>query len=311
MRMMPFVVRRLAGIVPTLLLIVVCSFALVRLSPGSPFAQERALDPAVRAALDSRYGLDLPLGKQLGRYIVALAHGDLGPSIKYPQHTVAELIGTGLPHTLALGGVALVWGLSFGLTLAFAGTYANLHGAPSLAALTGMLATVALSLPSFVLGPLLVLLFALVVPLLPPAGWGEVRHLVLPGLTLGTLLAAHVARLTQGTLAGIMNQEYVRTARAKGCGPWRVLWRHMLVPGIMPLVSYMGPATAGLLVGSVAVERIFCVPGIGAYVVDAAINRDYFLVMGIVVLESVLLLMLGVMVDVALAWLDPRVRPGT
>lgn len=302
-----YALRRIVAMVPTLAVILALSFALVRLTPGSPFTQERALSPEVRAALDARYGLDRPLLQQFGAYLWGLGHGDLGPSIRYPDRTVVELIGLGLPHSLTLAAVALLFGVSAGLGLALLGAWALMVGRSRLALAVVTLTTAAQSLPSFVLGPLLVLGLSVGLGLLPPAGWSSWRHVLLPGLTLGTVLMSHVARLVYGALGDLRGQEFVRVARAKGLSPRSVLWRHMLIPALVPLVTYLGPAVAGVLVGSVAIERIFCVPGLGPYFVDAALNRDYFLVMGIVLLESVLLLVCNLASDVAVAYLDPRV----
>lgn len=303
-----YALGRLLGMVPTLSVIMALSFALVRLTPGSPFTQERALAPEVRAALDARYGLDKPLLRQFGAYLWGLAHGDLGPSIRYPDRSVAELIALGLPHSFMLAAVALTFGIGAGVAVALIGAWALLVGRRRLALAVVAVTTAAQSLPSFVLGPLLVLAFSVGLRLLPPAGWSHWSHAILPGLTLGTVLMSHVSRLVYGALGDLRSQEFVRVARAKGLTPWSLLWRHMLIPALVPLITYLGPAVAGVLVGSVATERIFCVPGLGPYFVDAALNRDYFLVMGIVLLESVLLLVCNLISDLICAWLDPRVR---
>lgn len=303
--MIVFVLRRLASALPTLGAILVLSFVLVRLTPGSPFQSERAVAPEVRAALAARYGLDRPLPVQLWHYLSGLAGGDLGPSIKYPEHGVAELLAESLPHTLRLGVFAWCWGIAWGLGL---GVVAALgRGRWPDAAVQAVLACLG-STPSFVLAPLLVWLFAVRLEWAPPAGWGEARHLVLPAITLGSLLATGVARLTRAGIVHALAADYVRAARAKGMGERAVVLHHVLRPALVPLVSYIGPATAGLLVGSVAVERIFCIPGIGPYFVDAAQNRDYFLVMGIVLVQAVLLLACNLVADVACALLDPRLR---
>lgn len=303
--MIVFILRRLASALPTLGAIVVLSFVLVRLTPGSPFQSERAVAPEVRAALEARYGLDRPLPVQLWHYLSGLARGDLGPSIKYPEYGVAELLAESLPHTLRLGVFAWCWGVAWGLVL---GVVAALgRGRWQDAAVQAVLACLG-STPSFVLAPLLVWLFAVRLAWAPPAGWGEARHLVLPAITLGSLLATSVARLTRAGIVQVLAADYVRAARAKGMGERAVVLHHVLRPALVPLVSYMGPATAGLLVGSVAVERIFCIPGIGPYFVDAAQNRDTFLVMGIVLVQAVLLLACNLVADVACASLDPRLR---
>jgi oligopeptide transport system permease protein len=303
--MVRFILRRLLGLIPTLLVIVVLSFFIIRLAPGSPFASERGIPSEVLVDLKARYGFDRPMYEQLMRYLVALLHGDLGLSTKYPQRSVNEIIADGFPATLLLGSVALAWSLVFGIA---AGIVAAVrqntrwdHGLMTLAML-------GISAPTFVLGPLLVLLLSLTIYALPPAGWGGVRHVVLPGLTLGAYYAASIARLTRGGMLEVIRSDYVRTARAKGLSEPVIVLRHMLRGGLLPVVSFLGPAIANLMVGSVVVEKIFATPGIGPYFVDAAFNRDYFLVMGIVVLYSVFLLAMNLVVDVAYGLMDPRIR---
>jgi len=303
--MLAFVLRRLLGLVPTLFAIVLLSFLVIRLAPGSPFASERGIPPEVLVELNAKYGFDRPLPEQLLRYLSGLARGDLGISTKYPQRSVNEIIADGLPATLQLAGLALAWALGLGV---FAGVISAVrqnsawdHGLMGVAML-------GISMPSFVLGPLLALIFALTFYLLPPGGWGSVRHVVLPGITLGSYYAAYIARLTRGGMLEVVHMDYVRMARAKGLPEHIIVLRHMLRGGLLPVVTYLGPAIANLMVLSVVVEKIFATPGIGPYFVDAAFNRDYFLVMGIVVLYSVLLLLLNLLVDVAYGLLDPRIR---
>lgn len=299
--------RRALALLPTLVGIVVASFLLVRLTPGSPFASERALDPQVRAALEARYGLDAPLWRQLLAYLGRLLHGDLGPSLKYPEYTVVDLLAHSLPHTLTLAAAALAIGLILGLGAALAAAASRWRWPDvALQVACGLLG----STPSFVLGPLLVLALSLRLRLLPPAGWGEGRHLVLPACTLGLLVAGQVAKLARAGLAEVLGSDFVLAARAKGLSPRQVLWRHALRPAAVPLVTYLAPTVGGLLVGSVAVETLFCVPGCGPYFVDAAQNRDYFLVMGVVLCEACALLACNLLADVACAALDPRLRAG-
>jgi len=299
------VLRRLLELIPTALIIVVGSFALVRLAPGSPFSSEKEIPPEVRRQLDAAYGFDKPLPEQFVRYLGNLLRGDLGPSTKYPQRSVNEIIADGFPASLTLAGVALVWSLLVGVTAGIIGAVRQNtvwdHAAMA-AALVGI------SIPSFVLGPLLALLFALRLHLLPPAGWGDVRHVILPGITLGTIYAASIARLTRGGMLEVVRSDFIRTARAKGLPERLVVWRHMLKGGLLPVVSYLGPAVASMLTGSVVVEKIFNIPGIGPYFVDAAFNRDYFLVMGIVLLYAFFLLGLNLVVDVVYGLLDPRIE---
>jgi len=296
---------RLAGLVPTALVIVVASFALERLAPGNPFASEREIPPQVRAALDAKYGFDRPLPEQFVRYLGNLLQGDLGLSTKYPQRSVNEIIAAGFPVTLSLAAVALVWSLMVGITAGIIGAVRQNtvwdHAAMA-AALVGI------SIPSFVLGPVLVLVVSLRWQLLPPAGWGDWRHVILPGLTLGTIYAASIARLTRGGMLEVVRSDFIRTARAKGLPERLVIWRHMLKGGLLPVVSYLGPAIASMLTGSVVVEKIFNIPGIGPYFVDAAFNRDYFLVMGIVLLYAFFLLLMNLVVDVVYGLLDPRIE---
>ena len=300
-----FILRRLVELVPTALVIVAASFALVRLAPGSPFSSEREIPPEVLRELDAKYGFDRPLPEQFVRYLGNLLRGDLGLSTKYPQRSVNEIIADGFPVTLSLAAVALVWALLVGITAGVIGAVRQ-NTVWDHAAMTTAL--VGISIPSFVLGPVLVLVVSLRWHLLPPAGWGDWRHVILPGLTLGTIYAASIARLTRGGMLEVVRSDFVRTARAKGLSERLVFWRHMLRGGLLPVVSYLGPAIANMLTGSVVVEKIFNVPGIGPYFVDAAFNRDYFLVMGIVILYAGFLLVMNLLVDVVYGLLDPRIE---
>jgi oligopeptide transport system permease protein len=300
-----FLVRRLLGLVPTLLTIVVVSFLVIRLAPGSPFSSERSVPPELLHDLQVRYGFDRPMPEQLWHYVVNLLHGDLGLSTKYPQRTVNEIIADGFPATLLLGAVALVWSLLLGVGAGILGAIRQNTRADYAAMAIAM---IGISVPTFVLGPLLILLFALKLFWLPPGGWGELRHVILPGVTLGTAYAAYIARLTRGGMLEVVHAEFIRTARAKGLSERVIVLRHMLRGGMVPTVTFLGPAVANLMTGSVVVEKIFATPGIGPYFVDAAFNRDYFLVMGIVVLYSVFLLGMNLLVDIAYGLLDPRVR---
>lgn len=300
-----FVIRRALGLIPTLLLIVTISFFVIRLAPGSPFADERAVAPEVLADLEAKYGFDKPLWTQYLLYLKNLLRGDLGLSTKYPQRTVNEIIALGFPVTLTLGAVALVWALLLGITAGIIGAVRQ-NTIWDYGAMTA--AMIGISVPTFVLGPLLVLIFSLSLYLFPPGGWGAWQYVVLPGITLGTVRAAYIARLTRAGMLEVVRADFVRTARAKGLPERLIIWRHMLKGGLLPVITYLGPAIAFMLVGSVVVEKIFNTPGIGPYFVDAAFNRDYFLVMGIVVLESIFLLVMNLLVDIAYGFLDPRIR---
>ena len=299
-----FIVRRILGLVPTLAVILTLSFFVIRLAPGSPFNDQRAVSPEARAEMEAKYGFDQPMPIQFMRYVGSLLQGDLGLSIKYPQRSVNEIIALGFPVTLALAAVALVWALLLGVTAGIIGAVRQ-NTVWDYGAMTA--AMVGISIPTFVLGPLLVLLFSLTLYWFPPAGWGTWKHIILPGITLGTARASYIARLTRAGMLEVVRSDFIRTARAKGLPEKLVIWRHMLRGGMLPVVSYLGPAIAFMMVGSVVVEKIFNTPGIGPYFVDAAFNRDLFLVMGIVLLESVFLLTMNLLVDIVYGWLDPRI----
>ena len=299
--------RRLLGIVPTLFCIVSASFFIVRLAPGGPFDQEQAIPPQIRANLDKLYGLDQPLGVQYMRYLGALAHGDFGPSFKLRDFSVGELIAQGLPLSLTVGCAAILLALLLGIPLGVAAalrrnTVAD-YGITTLVVL-------GVALPSFVTGPLFALIFGLYLHWLPVAGWegGEPRYLILPVLTLALPVIAYVARITRGSLLEVLRANYVRTARARGLGQMRVLWRHALRPSLLPVVSYIGPAAAYVITGSLVVETVFGLPGTGRYLVQGAINRDYTLVMGMITVYAALTLGLNLVADIVYGWLDPTVR---
>ena len=299
--------RRLLGFVPTLFCIVTASFFIVRLAPGGPFDQEQSLPAQVRANLDRLYGLDQPLGMQYLHYLRGLAHGDFGPSFKLRDFSVGELIAQGLPLSLTLGSAAVLLALLLGVPLGAAAALRR-----NTAADYGIttLVVVGIALPSFVTGPLFALVFGLYLHWFPVAGWegGEPRYLVLPVLTLALPVAAYVARITRGSLLEVLRANYVRTARALGLGDARVLWRHALRPALLPVVSYLGPATAYVVTGSLVVETVFGLPGTGRYLVQGAINRDYTLVMGMITVYGALTLGLNLITDIVYGWLDPTVR---
>lgn len=303
--MLGYIVRRVAGFVPVLFVIVSLAFFMMRLAPGGPFDQERVLPEQVRANIEARYHLDEPLSRQYLRYLGDVLRGDLGPSFRYPDRSVNELLGLGFPVSLSLGLCGLAVAVLLGGT---SGIVAGLRRNTCLDYLTMSFALGGVSVPNFVLGPVLMLVFALWLGWLPVAGWGTWRHLVLPSLTLGTFYAAYVARLTRAGMLEVIGQDFVRTARAKGLREAVVVLRHALPSAILPVVTYLGPASAAILTGSVVVETIFSIPGIGRYFVGSALNRDYTMVLGTVVFYSVLLLLLNLVVDVLYAYLDPRVQ---
>jgi oligopeptide transport system permease protein len=299
-----YLAGRLAGLPPILLVIVTVSFFVMRIAPGGPFDLERTLPEAVRANVEAQYHLDEPLARQYLRYLGDVLRGDLGPSFRYPDRTVTELIGLGIPVSLTLGACALVFALLLGGT---AGILAALRHNRLVDYLTMSLALGGVSIPNFVLGPLLILVFALWLGWLPVAGWGSWRHLVLPAVTLGVLYTAYIARLSRAGMLEVLFHDFVRTARAKGLRESVVVLRHALPSAVLPVVSYLGPATAGALTGSVVVETIFAIPGIGRYFVQSALNRDYTMVLGTVIVFSGLLVVFNLIVDLLYAWLDPRV----
>jgi oligopeptide transport system permease protein len=300
-----YILRRLAGFLPVLFIIISLSFFMMRLAPGGPFDQERALPDQVRANIEARYHLEEPLWRQYLRYVGEVARGDLGPSFRYPDRSVNELLALGFPVSLALGLCALGVALALGGT---AGILSGLRRNAFVDYLTMTFALAGVSVPNFVLGPILMLVFALGLGWLPVAGWGTWRHLILPSVTLGTFYAAYVARLTRAGMLEVIGQDFIRTARAKGLREATVVLRHALPGAILPVITYLGPASAAILTGSVVVETIFSIPGIGRYFVGGALNRDYTMVLGTVVFYSVLLLVFNLVVDVLYAYLDPRVQ---
>ncbi len=303
--MLSLILRRLATAIPTLFGVIALSFLLMKLAPGSPFDGERALDPATRAALNAAYGLDKPLYAQFGQYLWRLAHGDFGPSMVYRDFTVTALVAKGLPVSLILGGCALVLASVLGIGAGVMGArFAGLAADK----LISMAATILTALPAFVSAPLLVLLFGLTLGWLPVSGWGDVPHLVLPVIALALPVAGAVAKLTRAGLAGVMGGDNIRAARARGLSPMRVLTRHALRPALVPVASYLGPAAAGLLTGAVVIETVFGIPGLGRYFVQGALNRDYPLVLAVVMLYAALIIAFNLLADLAYGWLDPRVR---
>jgi oligopeptide transport system permease protein len=302
-----FAFQRLLGAIPTLLVLITLAFFLIRLAPGGPFDSEKQLPPEIEANLRSAYNLDEPLPMQLGRYLGNLARGDFGPSFQYRDFTVTELIATGFPVSLRLGALAMTLALLLGLSV---GTLAALRQnraadyAVMGAAMTGI------SIPNFVLAPILVLIFAVWLRWLPAGGLGDgsFRYLVLPVIALALPQVAYIARLTRGSMIEVLRSPFIRTARAQGLPTRTVILHHALKPALLPVVSYLGPALAAIITGSVVVEQIFGVPGLGRFFVQGALNRDYTLVMGVVVFYGSLIIALNFLVDLVYGWLDPRLR---
>jgi oligopeptide transport system permease protein len=301
------IVSRLAAAIPTLFCVVLLAFLLMRAAPGGPFDAERALPPEVEANLRAAYNLDLPLHEQFITYVGGVLQGDFGPSFKYKDFTVSELIAQGLPVSAQLGVQALILALLIGLPL---GIIAALNRNSRTDATVMSFAMAGIAVPNFVVAPLLTLVFGLWLAWLPIAGWddGALRNMILPTIALALPKVAYIARLMRGSMIETMRSPHIRTARAKGLPLRQVVLRHALQPALLPVVSYLGPAAAAMLTGSVVIETIFGIPGIGRYFVQGAINRDYTLVMGVVIVYAAILISFNLIVDLAYGWLDPRVR---
>jgi len=293
------------GVVVTLFIIITVSFFIMRFAKGSPFSQERDVPVEVIEALKAKYGFDKPLGQQYTQYLKNIMRGDLGLSVKYSNRTVNEIIKISLPKTMQIGFLALLFALVLGLS---AGMVAAVKQNTKWDYSVMSLAMFGISVPPLVSGPLLILVFALILGWFPTSGWGSWKHLVLPSLTLGSVYAAYIARLTRGGMLEVIRSNYIRTARAKGLKEHWVVLRHALKGGILPVITFLGPAVAHIMVGSVVVEKIFNTPGMGPYFVDAAFNRDYFLLMGVVIVYSLFLLIMNLLVDIAYGFIDPRIR---
>ena len=305
--MLRYATRRFLGALPTLFILIALAFFLIRVAPGGPFDSEKALLPEVEANLRAAYNLDEPLYQQFGRYVWGLSRADFGPSFQYRDYTVTELIMTGFPVSLRLGGMAIALALLFGVT---AGSLAALRQntrtdyAVMSASMTGI------SIPNFVMAPLLILIFAVYLGWLPAGGLGDgsPRNMVLPVIALALPQIAYISRLTRGSMIEVLRSNFIRTARAQGLPMHKIVLRHALKPALLPVVSYLGPATAAVITGSVVIEQIFGVPGLGRFFVQGALNRDYTLVMGVVVFYGVLIIAFNLLVDLAYAWLDPKVK---
>ena len=304
--MFAFVFKRLLQAIPVMLLVAAMTFFIVHAAPGGPFDQERKVAPEVLKHLNERYHLNDPLWKQFGSYIGHLMQGDFGPSFKYPTHTVNDFIAAGIPATFELAFYATIFALVVGLT---AGILASLKPNSLQDYVPMSVSMLGICLPSFVLGPLLLLVFGIWLQWLPVAGWGQIPgDKVLPSITLGASYAAYIARISRGGMLEVLSQDYIRTARAKGLSTRRIVFVHALRGGITPVISFLGPAIAGLLAGSFVVETIFQIPGLGRFYVQAAFNRDYTMIMGFTIFFSVLIIALNLMADVLLIWLNPKLR---
>jgi len=292
--MLSYAIRRLASAIPTLLVIITIAFFMMRLAPGGPFDREKQLPPEIEANILRAYNLDKPVYEQYFIYLKNILKGDFGPSYKYLDFTVTDLIVAGFPVSLRLGLTAIILAILFGVT---AGTIAALNQNSRFDYVVMGVAMTGIAIPNFVMAPLLALIFGVYLSILPVAGWGDgaFKFQVLPVITLALPQIAYIARLTRGSMVETMNSNFIRTARA-------------LKGGLLPVVSYLGPATAAVITGSVVIESIFDVPGIGRYFVTGALNRDYPVVMGVVIFYAVLIIILNLIVDLIYGFLDPRVK---
>jgi oligopeptide transport system permease protein len=304
--MTSYILRRVLGTIPTLFVIVTISFFLIRLAPGGPFDLERPLDARILENLKRTYGLDQPLWVQYGRYLKGLLTFDFGPSYIMHDFQVRELFAKGLPVSIRLGGLGLSLAIIVGMTLGCIAALGQNKAADY--AVVGV-STIGVTIPNFVVGPVLQIVFGLWLAWLPVAGWGDgaLRHIILPVIVLALPQVAYIARLTRASMIESLRANHIRTLRAQGLGLTTVV-RHALRGAALPVISYLGPAAAALLTGSVVVETIFGLPGVGRYFVEGALNRDYTLVMGTVVMVAVFILLFNLLVDILYAVLDPRVR---
>ncbi|MCA9230272.1 MAG: ABC transporter permease [Planctomycetales bacterium] len=303
--MISFCLRRLLWMVLTLWVVFTVSFFLMRAVPGGPFDSEKALEPEIEKLLMKRYNLDKEPWEQ---YVIELwnyARGDFGHSFKLTDYSVNEVIAEGLPVSMALGLLALLMAVLFGL---FAGIISAVFRGSWGDFVLMLVATIGIALPNFVVAGICIILFVFLIPLFPAAGWGDLNQLVLPAFCLGAPYAAYVARIARTSMLDVLSQDHIRTARAKGVGPVRVILVHALRGALLPVVSFLGPAVAGILTGSLVVEQVFAIPGLGSHFVQAATQRDYTLAMGLVMLYTVLLYTMNWLVDMSYAVLDPRVR---
>jgi oligopeptide transport system permease protein len=303
--MLTFIIRRLIIIIPMALLVVTLTWGLIRMAPGSFYSSEKKLPPAIEENIKKKYGLDKPWYQQYFIMIGNVARGDFGDSLRYQGQSVNEIIKRHLPYSATIGLLAYLLALAVGLA---AGIVAALKQNSGFDYGSMALAMLGLSVPNFVLGPILVLCFSLGIYIFPPARWGGPLSIVLPVITLAAIYMAYIARLTRAGMLEVMRSDYIRTARAKGLDEKTVLLKHGLRGGIIPVVSFTGPALAGLLAGTVVVERVFSIPGLGNIFIQAVLNRDEPLILGIVAFLSILIMIFNLLVDISYGFLDPRIR---
>jgi len=298
--------QRLLGLIPTLLMLITVAFLLMRVAPGGPFDSDKVLPPDIEANLNAKYHLDESLPQQYFRYLGQVAVLDFGPSIQYKDWTVRELIAQGIPVSSTIGLAAMLLAFVLGTALGITAALKQNTRADYLLMGVGMLG---ISIPNFVVAPILILLLAVYAGWLPAGGWDwGIASMVLPVVTLSLPVTAYIARLTRASMIEVMHSNFIRSARAKGLPESLIIRRHALRPALLPVISFLGPATAAMISGSVVIERIFSIPGLGSYFVQGALNRDYTLVMGVVIFYGVAIIVLNFLVDLVYAWLNPRVR---
>lgn len=304
--MLRYALKRVLGAIPTLLLVIAIAFLMVHAAPGGPFDSARVLPPDIEANVSAAYNLDDPLPQQFLHYLDGLRRGDLGPSYRYRDYTVAELIGVALPLSMWLGAMAMLVAIVAGVT---AGLVAALHKNTLLDRVVSGVAMIGISVPVFVIAPLMVLVFAVILGWLPAswAGGSGPGRLLMPVVALALPQVAYIARLTRASMISVMGSDFVRTAQAQGLSTLSVIRYHALKPAMLPLLSYMGPAIAGILTGSVVVEQVFGIPGVGSLFIRQALNRDYTVVLGITIVYATLVIFLNLLVDLLYGFLDPRI----
>ena len=306
--MIRFIIRRLLSLIPTLFLIITFSFFIMKAAPGGPFSADRNIPPEVLANINKAYHLDEPTLKQYVRYLGNILKGDFGPSFRYKDYSVNQLIGNTLPNSLLLGVTSLCCALFFGLLVGFVSAVKQ-NSPADYASMS--VAVIGISVPLFVVGPVLMYIFAVKLKWLPTSGWITGRQglktLVMPALALSLPYFAYIARLSRASILEVLRSDYIRTAYAKGLSYPTVLFKHALKGAMLPVISYLGPAFAGIITGSVVIEKIFLVPGLGTFFVQSALNRDYTLIMGTVVMYSIILILMNFVVDVLYAVIDPRI----
>lgn len=303
--MLAFILRRILIALPILLAVLVLTFLLTRLMPGNPFSSERDIPDTILAAIEAKYNLDGTLPEQCASYIGGVLQGDLGLSTQYRNRTVNEILGQTVPVSMTLGIIAFLFALIGGVVLGSLAAVNHNQPADRLAMLAALFG---ISIPNFVVGPLLVLAFALLIPLFPPSGWGTPSQIVLPAICLAIPFIASIARLTRTSMLETLGADYVRTARAKGLAERTVVFKHALKVAILPVVSYCGPLAAAILTGGIVVEQIFAIPGMGPFFVNSVLNKDVFMIGGIVLVYSSLLIFFNLLVDVTYFLLDRRVK---